>query len=217
MDRVARGSNDPAIFAGLVTLFRFCGLLEASAAAHEQARTLDPKASTSAAHTYWMMGRYDDALACVDRDRDMGDEAFILASMGRFDDAIAVYDDRRRRTTDRAGLGAFFDAFTATLQHRPDIAVPLLTRFMNFPDPEGLYYITRALAFLGETEHALSAFERAERNGFFCYGFFTRDPWLDPLRMNARFMEILRRAETRMREARRAFEEHPASRVLTVG
>lgn len=217
MDRVGRGSNDPAIFAGLVTLFRFCGLLEASAAAHEQARQLDPKASTSASHTYWMLGRFDEALATVDRDRDMGDEAFVLASMGRFDDAVAVYDDRRRRTTGRGDLGPFFDAFSATLQRRRDVAVPLLLRFSEFPDPEGLYYVARGLSFLGAIDDALSAFDRAERRGFFCYGFFTRDPWLDPLRTNARFMEILRRAEARMREAKRAFEEHPASRVLTVG
>jgi len=66
LDRVGRGSNDPAVFSGLVTVFRFCGLLEASAAAHEYARQLDPTVSTSAAHTYWMLGRYDDALTVVD-------------------------------------------------------------------------------------------------------------------------------------------------------
>src|SRR5262249_42410995 len=71
-DRGAAGRNEPAVFAGLVTAFRFCGLLEASCAAHEQARQLDPKFSTSAAHSYWMLGRYDDALAAVDADRDFG-------------------------------------------------------------------------------------------------------------------------------------------------
>lgn len=217
LDRVGRGSNDPAVFAGLVTLFRFCGLLEASAAAHEQARQLDPHASTSAAHTYWMMGRYQEALAAVDRDRDMGDEAFILASLGRNDEALAVYDDRKRRVTGRAGLGKFFDAFQATLQRRADVAIPILRGFMDFPDPEGRFYIGRALAYLGETDDAVATVDSSERGGFFCYPFFARDPWLDSLRTDPRFIEVLRRAESRMREARRDFDEHPASRVLAVG
>src|SRR5204863_9772659 len=97
LDRVATGTNDPAVFAGLVTACRFCGLLEASVAAHEQARQLDPTFSTSAAHSYWMLGRYDEALAAVDPDRDFGDAAFIYESMGRIDDALEVFEDRKRR------------------------------------------------------------------------------------------------------------------------
>src|SRR5207248_8555766 len=73
LDVVSRGSNDPAVYSALVTVLRFCGLLEQSAAAHEQARGLDPHISTSAAHTYWMLGRYEEALAAVDPDRDFGD------------------------------------------------------------------------------------------------------------------------------------------------
>jgi TolB-like protein len=217
LDRVGRGSNDPAVFAGLVTLFRFCGLLEASAAAHEQARQLDPHASTSAALTYWMLGRHEEALANVDRDRDMGDEAFILVSMGRIDEAIKVYDDRRQRMGARTDVARFFNAFQATLERRADIALPILKSFQNFPDPEGLYYMARAAAYLGATEDALASIDRAEQGGFFCYPFFARDPWLDSLRTDPRFLEILRRAESRMREAQRDFESHPASRVLTVG
>ena len=217
LDRVGRGSNEPAVFAGLVTLFRFCGLLEASAAAHEHARKLDPKASTSAAHTYWMLGRYDEALAAVDPDRDMGDAAFVYASMDRIDDAIAVYEDRRRRVgTHRPELTAFFDAFTATLQRREN-AIPLLESHRDFPDPEGGYYITRALAHLGARDTAIEVLGEVVQRGFFCYPFFVSDPWLDPLRTDARFIEILRRAEARMRDAQRAFEEHPASRVLSLG
>ena len=217
LDRIGRGSNDPAVFSGLVTLFRFCGLLEASAAAHEQARQLDPHVSTSAAHTYWMLGRYEEALAAVDRDRDMGDEAFILESMGRHEDAMAVYEDRRRRVSARAQLGDFFDAFHATLQRRVGDARRLFNSFVDFPDPEGQYYMARAMAYLGESDLALAAFDRAERGGFFCYPFFTRDPWLDSLRTNPRFVEILRRAESRMREAQRDLDHHPAARVLAVG
>ncbi|HUP62479.1 MAG TPA: FlgO family outer membrane protein [Thermoanaerobaculia bacterium] len=218
LDRVARGSNDPAVFAGLVTVFRFCGLLEASAAAHEQARQLDPNVSTSAAHTYWMLGRYDEALAAVDPERDMGDASMILESMGRLDEAIAVYGDRRARLEgSNPALMSFFNAFTAALQRRNEVAVSLFSQHHDFPDPEGLFYMARALVRCNDHEAGLDRLDRAERGGFFCYPFFASDAWLDPLRADPRFVEILRRAAARTREAQRAFEEHAGSRVLAVG
>ena len=53
--------------------------------------------------------------------------------------------------------------------------------------------------------------------GFFCYPWFTRDAWLDPIRNDPRVIDALRDAERRWREADMAFHQHPGSRVLTVG
>jgi non-specific serine/threonine protein kinase len=222
LDRVAAGTNEPGVFGGLVTAFRFCGLLEASCAAHEQARQIDPKFSTSAAHSYWMLGRYDEAIAAVDADRDFGDAAMIYESMGRIDDAVAVFEDRKRRLT---GLGAktaefsfrIFDAFRAAIVGDAETTLATFHRLDDFPDPEGQYYMARSLAHVGAVEEAMPRMIAAVDRGFFCYPFFVRDPWVDPLRGDPRFVEILRRAEAKWREAQRAFEEHPGSRVLAVG
>jgi len=222
LDRVARGSNDPNVFAGLVTALRFCGLLEESCAAHEQARQLDPTISTSAAHSYWMLGRYQEALAAVDPDRDFGDEAFIHESMGNLDAALAVFDDRARRLKSAGGSGVsafnfrIFEAFKSSMMRQPD-ALELFDVFYDFPDPEGLYYSGRSFARIGAPEKALLMIDKSERNGFFCYPFFVRDPWLDPLRGDPQFNEILRRAEAKWRDAKRAVESHPGSRVLSIG
>jgi TolB-like protein len=222
LDRVARGSNDPNVFAGLVTALRFCGLLEESCAAHEQARQLDPTISTSAAHSYWMSGRYEEALAAVDPDRDFGDAAFIYESMGRLDEAIAIFDDRMKRLQAAGGTGSsamnfrIFESFRASLLGKPD-ALELYDTFINFPDPEGLYYLGRGFVRIGGLEQALAMIDKAERTGFFCYPFFVRDPWLDPLRGDSRLNDVIRRAESKWREAKHAFESHPGSRVLTIG
>ncbi len=222
LDLVQRGTNDPAVFAALVTVCRFCGLLEASAAAHEQAKQLDPQASTSAAHTYWMMGRYEEALAAVDPDRDFGDEAFIHVSRGDIDKAVAVFADRKRRLAlTGAKPAAFgfrvFDAFNAAILGQRELLVAMYEGLRDFPDPEGLYYMARAMAHVGEIEIALDNFERSQQTGFFCFPFYMHDAWLDPLRGEPRFTEAVREAETQWRAARRAFDEHPGSRVLRVG
>jgi TolB-like protein len=224
LDRVARGSNDPGVFSGLVTVLRFCGLLEESCAAHEQAREIDPKVSTSASHSYWMLGRYEEALAAVDPDRDFGDAAFIHESMGDIEGALAVFEDRAQRLQAAGGSGAgsaalnfrVFEAFRAAIlgEHA---AIELFKGFEEFPDPEGQYYIGRGFARIGYREEALASIERAERGGFFCYPWFKRDPWLDPLRGDPRLNATLHRAESRWHEARAAFENHAGSRVLTIG
>src|SRR5262249_33080480 len=46
-------SADPELLAGLVTTCRYCGLLEASVAAHERAVDLEPKLRTSVGHTWF--------------------------------------------------------------------------------------------------------------------------------------------------------------------
>lgn len=223
LDRVQKGTTDPEVFAGLVTACRFCGLLDASAAAHEQAKQLDPMISTSAAHTYWMMGDYEKALAAVDVARDFaGDEAFIHESMGNVERALTVLRERAVLLTATArtkylGLD-IIDAFRASIVGTPTPdAIALIERYVDFPDPEGQFYMSRSLARLGQHERAIDALERSEKNGFFCYAAFARDAWLDPLRSDERFIAMVRRAEARSRDAGHAFEQHPGSRVLGVG
>src|SRR5262249_28281990 len=52
----AQEAVDPELFAGLVSACRYCGLLDASAAAHARALELEPKIATSVAHTWFLQG-----------------------------------------------------------------------------------------------------------------------------------------------------------------
>jgi hypothetical protein len=56
--------------------------------------------------------------------------------------------------------------------------------------------------------------ERAVEGGFYPDQLLARDPWLDPVRGEPRFVQLLRRAEARHREAQAAFLEHEGDRLL---
>ena len=58
IERAKKRTADPELFAGLVHACRYCGLLEASLAAHAHAQRLDPKIPTSVINTYWHLGEY---------------------------------------------------------------------------------------------------------------------------------------------------------------
>lgn len=72
----------PELYSALVQVCRFCGQLEASIAAHERARGLDPRVSTSVNQTYWHLGDLDRAFAAR-QPGTFGLDAFILARWGR--------------------------------------------------------------------------------------------------------------------------------------
>ena len=100
--------NDPEIFAGLVHACRYCGLLDASEAAHREARRLDPHISTSVVYTWWARGG-DGA----DPRGDVGRHGLRAPhhgarALGRRTEAIAALDAapagrRCRRSSSRSG------------------------------------------------------------------------------------------------------------------
>ena len=108
--RARAGSSQPELYAALVQACRFCGLLEASVAAHERAEQLDRNILTSVDHTWWHLRDYDRALEYVQR-RRYGEvsitnrtmRAGILSELGRKDEAIREY-----REVEQARLTEFF-------------------------------------------------------------------------------------------------------------
>src|SRR5262245_58929642 len=78
----ARGAVDPEHFAGLVHACRYAGLLNASVAAHDEARRLDPTIPTSIINTYLMLGDFERILR-LDEDGDPDNKVMALYRLGR--------------------------------------------------------------------------------------------------------------------------------------
>jgi len=205
--------NDPELFAGLTHACRYCGLLEASLAAHQQARRLDPHIPTTVINTYFEMGDYQSALDVSKHDYGYGTAA-ALAMLGRVDEAIAVLKEKEQLSW---RLGKLYLVSLRTLLEGDrtgslEASDELLAA--TFRDPEGWYLLARQLGYLNESERAFSALSRT--GGFFCYSALAADPWLDSLRGYPEFKQILRKAQTQHQEALSVFQAEGGPALLGV-
>ncbi len=208
----ARGA-DPELFAGLVHACRFCGLLDASVAAHHQARRLDPGVATSVGQTYFMLGDYAQVLA-EDLNATPNVRNLALAMLGREAEAVASYCALEAKLQTR--YSDLLRCARALLEGRREESLAAAEAILasELKDPETLFYLGRNLARLGERQRATTLVGRAVECGFFCYPALARDPWLDSLRGDPAFVAVLREAETRHRGAQLTFAHAGGDRVL---
>jgi serine/threonine protein kinase/tetratricopeptide (TPR) repeat protein len=187
----ATTGSDPQVFAGLVQACRYCGLFEASVAAHERARSLDPHIATSVRHTYWMLGDLARALQHGGR---FYFESMVLASMGRQDEALTVLRECER--VDRPQwMRTFLFSLRALLEGEREASLQATERCLaHFRDPELWFYMVRQLAYLGKSERAFTELERVIDHGYLCGSVLDRDPWLASLAGDPRFAELRQRA-----------------------
>jgi serine/threonine protein kinase len=214
LERTRLRSADPELFAGLVQACRYAGLQRPAIVAHEHAVRLEPQVRTAVSHAFLTAGEYDKAVA-HDRDDPPLVTTLALDLMGQRDRAIA--HARQQIVPGMLTLfRLFYELTIARLEdHRRDaqaIGDEILKKW-RLRDPCGTYYLARTLAAI-EHPSALATFSRAVDGGYYCYSFFTHDPWLDPLRGTAEFTGIVRRAEAGYRDAAEAFVAGGGERVL---
>ncbi len=214
----ATHTADPDLFAGLCHATRYCGLLEASVGAHEHARRLDPKATTSVINTYFHMRDYERVLACGDKGAPYL-EGIALAELGRVQEGLTLLRTVGEKAPPR--MRDFMDAAVTLLEGGETLDskyVATIERsfLKHVTDPEGLYYALRHVARFGEIDIALRVMTRAVDGGFFCYPAFQSDRWLEPLRGHAAFEAAMAQAKERYRQAAAAFKAAGGERIVGV-
>jgi len=217
LGRARQRRTDAELFAGLGHVCRYCGLLQAALAAHEEARRLDPLIATSVMHTYFMRGEYERALGPGESDFAYG-TALALAALGKTEQALSVLREREQSKAWR--LGNLYLVSLRTLlegKRAESLEASEELRKATFRDPEGMYYLARQLSYLEAQEPALEMLSRAIRNGFFCYPAMVRDPWLDGLRGRPEFTALLREAHGSHRAALAAFVTGRGDTLLGLG
>jgi tetratricopeptide (TPR) repeat protein len=214
LERVRRTASEPELFAGLVHACRYCGLLDASIAAYERARSLDPAVVTSVAQTYFLKGEWEQAIAC-----DWSDPPFTtavaLVQLGRASEGLHVL-----RAAAARGLSPPFhhllEGMIAFLEGRSDEVIRHTHRVIEsgFADAEAFYHWAGLFAQAGDYDGALGLLERSVAGGFHPAWALVRDPRMAPLRGTADFNQIVRRAEELQQQAIQTFRASDGPRLL---
>ena len=212
---IRNNPNDPDLYAGLVHVCRYSGLLDASLAAHQRALRLDRNIRTTVMNTHFVMGNFQ--LVVDARADEVGYvEAMALDAMGRRDEA-------RNRLLPAEGrelpplIRKVVDMLKRLLDGDARRAVAALHELnLEGADPEGYFYRARLLAQLGELDAALVTLEQAVRKGFWCVPALRGDAFLADVRNLAGFSGLLTEAEACGARAARAFAEGGGRRVLSL-
>jgi serine/threonine protein kinase/tetratricopeptide (TPR) repeat protein len=216
LDRVRNAASEPELFAGLVHACRYCGLLEASAAAYERAHRLDPAIVTSVPQTFLLMGDWERTIA-VDRREPSIAKPMALYFLGRSSEALEMmrpFMQRNLHPQLRLAIGILIEAVESKWEN----VVVMIRQLLDsgFSDPEGFFHWAGALALAGDRDGALELLERSIEAGFYPVSALASYPNLDPLRATPDFRHIVRRAEERHREALDAFRAADGPQLLGV-
>jgi DNA-binding winged helix-turn-helix (wHTH) protein/tetratricopeptide (TPR) repeat protein len=204
---------DPEVFAGLISPLCYCGLLDASAAAHRRAIVLEPKIRTSVPHTWFLQGDYKRTAAMKMEDNPYI-VALAMAEEGRKHEALPLLRALEARVKTR--LGDFIVAARTLLEEDHAGSMAAVSRILDsgFSDPQALFYLTRHLARIDHEDSAIALLDRVVAGGFIAYPAMVRDPWLERLRGNSRFVKTMETVERRHREAEKHFKELEGPRLM---
>jgi len=219
--------TEPEIYAGLVLVCRFCGLLDASVAAHESAVALDPTIKTSIGLTRMARYELDEALQVASGDDNVDLRIVVLTVMNRRAEALELAREARLPISGHNNITPMRQFLRAYLEDRSDEALARLhvaagvdpqnlQVWPRFPDGEDNLWMARLYTRMGFSELSLLGFRAAIEQGYFAVEQFEADSWLDPIRSDPSFADAMTLARARQRRAAQIFSDEGGSGLLGV-
>ena len=214
IERAKTHRNDPNLLTGLVQALRYCDLLEASLAAHNLAKKLDPHVKTSVAYTYLQLGEFQKALDHCPARSDFYIVAPALEALSRFEEAIALANEFEKTFPEPQRL--WFSGWRAFFAGNYQEDAEIFDRGPTLTDPEARFYNGCLMAKSNHRDRALKLLSLAIENGYACHYALLHDRWLDSLRSELPFSQLVQRAAEQSRKARTVFLQLGGDRLLGV-
>jgi tetratricopeptide (TPR) repeat protein len=216
--RVAEANrNDAALFAGLVHSCRYAGLLEASMAAHDESRRLDPKLPTSVPWTLLARVEYE-RLAVLDQGEstefDIEPRILALAFLGRTDEGRRFLEEQESRKM--PPILRTVTGWVRPLLERDAAGVldAIENALAAFHDPEASFMYSLILFRSGQAERGLELLESAVHGGFSAATAMADEPSYDTVRGEPRFEALRELVQARRTEALAAYRAAGGERLL---
>jgi serine/threonine protein kinase/tetratricopeptide (TPR) repeat protein len=218
LKRASFRRNDADLFAGLVQACRYCGVLEASVAAHVRARYLDAHMVTSVSHTYFLLGRYQSTIDSYGTKGGYYLDCAALAALGKRDIALRKLREREAASGSSAAVKAIMESLKYYLEGNLEECLRAVDAGKEHTrrDPESLYYMGRQLAQISAVERAVQTLSEVVQRGYLCGFALRNDPCFAVLGSSSKYSGVLDLAERRYQDAHRAFLEADGPKLLNL-
>jgi len=169
---------------------RYTGLLMEAERAAEQVLNLDPFNLRLGiiVDIYIHLGKYQRALEISEINKKT---LFIHFLMGKIyilqnknDKALNEFDLYIEKEPESMG-GLLSNALKNYIEKKYDVGLESVRKL------DVLFRIAECYALLGDNESCIRILHKAVDGGYFCYPYFITDPFLDPVRDNPEFQEVL--------------------------
>ena len=196
-------------------MFRFCGLLQESIAAHKRAASLDPTVATSVPHTLFLAGDYASTIETYSGRASYYLDAAAWAARGDKVHAAMLLRERLARMSVSELMKGLMGSLLALLEERFVDAFHCMEAMRIPHEPEALVYLARHYSYMGSPDLAINALKRATQSGFVCAPDTLRsDEWLSAARTHAGFESVLNEAESLMDQAHSTLQRSTV-RIMT--
>jgi TolB-like protein/predicted Ser/Thr protein kinase len=211
--RAASRPNDAQLLAGLVTVCRYAGLLDASLAAWRRAVAIDPACETTVAWTHLMRGDY---AAAIEAEPERALPFISLVSRVMLG-TIGVEEIRRlEQTVPSPGALLGIRAHRHALEGNAEAAIADLRELggQGHFDPEGRYVSALLLVRAGALEPALGLLAECIDHGYACHEQLTQLGAWQPAAHEPAFRALVERTRQMVARARQQFEDAGGPRLL---
>jgi tetratricopeptide (TPR) repeat protein len=198
---------DAQLFAGLVHACRYAGLFDASVAAHDEARRLDPNVETGVEYTLAQLAlNSKQAQEELLRHTTSADAPFVVAALGDPEitrRAVSTVDILKIPPAFRRS----YDAVVAMHTRPPAEAAEVIEQAMAIhSDPEALFLFGAMLIRIGALDRGLDVAAKAVSSGYAASLTLAQSPTLQPVRDHVVFKTMQDDAARQMKAAQEMFE-----------